>query len=69
MGQIPDIIGYPLDAALLICRASGYETEIMVTRPVKATPEDNPRVVCFKKVSKNRGVVIVVFEDIKRGGG
>ena len=69
MDQVPDIIGYPLDAALLICHASGYEAEIMVARPVKAIPEGNPRAVCFNKVSKNRGVVIVVFEDRRRGGG
>lgn len=69
MDQMPDIIGYPLDKALIICESSGYEVEIVVTRPVKAIPEDNPRVVRFNKVSKNRGVVTVVFEDIGRGGG
>ncbi|MDD2553330.1 MAG: hypothetical protein PHP51_01990 [Desulfotomaculaceae bacterium] len=72
MDHIPDIIGYPLDEALRICQASGYEVEIMVTRPVKAIPEGNPtspRAVSFNKVSKNRGEVIVVFEDRGRGGG
>ncbi|MDD4335495.1 MAG: hypothetical protein PHY77_07800, partial [Desulfotomaculaceae bacterium] len=63
MDQTLDIIGYPLDAALHICKAAGYEIEIMVTRPIRAIPEGNPRVVCFNKVSKNRGVVIVVLED------
>lgn len=69
MDELPDIIGYPLDEALVICDSSGYEVEIVVTRPVKAIPEEKPRVVRFNKVSKNRGVVIVVFEDIGRGGG
>lgn len=69
MEQIPDITGYPLDEALAIYESAGYEVEIVVTRPVKAIPEDKPRVVRFNKVSKNRGVVTVVFEDIGRGGG
>lgn len=69
MGQIPDIIGYPLEEALKIIESSGYEVEIVVTRPVKATTEVNPRVVRFNVVSTNRGVVTVAFEDIVRGGG
>ena len=69
MSQIPDVIGYPLDEALRICRSAGYEVEIVVARPVKAIPEDKPRVVRFDQVSGNKGVVIVVFEDGGRGGG
>ncbi|NLJ75655.1 MAG: hypothetical protein GX325_00120 [Peptococcaceae bacterium] len=69
MEQVPDIIGYPLDVALSMLQASGYEAEIMVTRPIKAICKGSPRAVCFKKVSKYRGVVIVVFEDRGRGGG
>lgn len=69
MEQVPDIIGYPLDVALSMLQASGYEAEVMVTRPIKAIDKGSPRAVCFKKVSKNRGVVIVVFEDRGRGGG
>ncbi|MFX4260897.1 hypothetical protein ACOBQJ_01725 [Pelotomaculum propionicicum] len=69
MDQLPDIIGYPLAEALQICESSGYEIEIVVTRPVKATTEENPRVVRFNVVSTNKGVVTVAFEDIVRGGG
>jgi hypothetical protein len=69
MDEMPDIIGYPLDKALVICKASGYDVEIMVARPVRAIPEERPRVVRFNKVSKNKGVVTVMFEDIGRGGG
>ena len=69
MDELPDIIGYPLDKALNICKASGYNVEIAIARPVKAIDEEKPRVVRFNKVSKNKGVVTVVFEDIGRGGG
>jgi hypothetical protein len=69
MDELPDIIGYPLDEALNICKKSGYNVEITIARPVKAIDEEKPRVVRFNKVSKNKGVVTVVFEDIGRGGG
>jgi hypothetical protein len=69
MDKLPDIIGYPLDKALDICSSLGYDVEIVVARPVRAIPEEKPRVVRFNQVSKNRGVVTVVFEDIGRGGG
>jgi hypothetical protein len=69
MDELPDIIGYPLDKALNICKTSGYNVEIEIARPVKAIDEKKPRVVRFNKVSKNKGVVTVVFEDIGRGGG
>jgi hypothetical protein len=69
MDELPDIIGYPLDEALNICKMSGYNVEIRIARPVKAIDEEKPRAVRFNKVSKNKGVVTVVFEDIGRGGG
>jgi hypothetical protein len=69
MDEIPDIIGYPLDKALIICNAAGYDVEIMVARPDRAIPEERPRVVRFNKVSKNKGVVTVMFEALGRGGG
>jgi len=69
MAELPDIIGFTLDKALEICKEQGYEIEVMVTRPVKARQEGIPRIVRFNEVSKDRGVVTVVFEDIGRGGG
>ena len=69
MDELPDIIGYPLDEALVICKTAGYDVEIVIARPVRALPEERPRVIRFDKVSKNKGVVTVMFEDIGRGGG
>lgn len=69
MAQLPDIIGFTLDKALEICKERGYKIEVVVTRPVKASQEGIARVVRFNEVSKDRGVVTVVFEDIGRGGG
>jgi hypothetical protein len=69
MDELPDVIGCPLDEALGICKALGFDVEIMVARPVRAIPEERSRVVRFNVVSKNKGVVTVMFEDIGRGGG
>ncbi len=63
MEKLPDIVGFPLEAALEKCRNMGYEVEITVTRPVKVIPEKLPRAVRFDQVSKYRGVVTVVFEE------
>lgn len=69
MDKMPDVIGLPLSDAIEVCRSSGCEVEIVLTRPVKALPEINPRVVRFNRVSRDKGVLTVVYEDVGRGGG
>ncbi len=62
MRDLPDVVGFYLNDALEICKACGYEVEILLTRPTKAQPEGKPRVVRFGRVSDNEGVLTVVFE-------
>lgn len=69
MEKLPDVVGMPQDEAIEVCRALGYEVEIIVTRPVKALPEYNPRAVRFSRISRDKGVLTVVYEDRGRGGG
>lgn len=69
MDDLPDIAGFPLNEALEKCKAAGYEVDVLYTRPVKASTEGKPRVVRFNRVSKDKGVLTVVFEDKGRGGG
>lgn len=69
MEEMPDVIGFPLDEALNKWKASGCEADIQITRPVKATSEGPLRVVRFNRISRDKGVLTVVCEDIGRGGG
>jgi|LFRM01.2.fsa_nt_gb ferredoxin len=63
MDKIPDITGFELSKALDLYRASGYEIEIMFTRPYKAQPEGKPRVIRFHRVSNHKWVITVAFEE------
>lgn len=69
MIEPPDVNGFPLDEALERCKTLGFEVEILITRPVKALTEGKPRVARFNRVSKNKVVLTVVFENKERGGG
>jgi hypothetical protein len=69
MAGTPDVAGLPLNEALQICKDAGYEVDIVITRPVKATPGGEQRVVRFNRVSESKGVLTVVCEDKGRGGG
>ncbi len=64
MEEHPNVIGFPLEKALEICKSLGYQVDILITGPVKAASiqKDKPRVVRFNRVSKDKGVVTVVFE-------
>lgn len=63
MDEHPDVAGFPLDKALDVCKSLGFEVDVLITGPVKASIEKGkPRAVRFNRVSKDRGVVTVVFE-------
>ena len=66
MDVVPDITGFELSKALELCKTSGYEIEIMFTRPYKVQPVGKPRVIRFHRVSKNKGVITVAFEENER---
>ncbi|NPV72260.1 MAG: hypothetical protein HPY89_00395 [Pelotomaculum sp.] len=69
MQEAPDVIGFPLYEALEKCSSSGFSVEIVFTMPVETLPAGEPRVVRFNKVSNNKMVLTVVFENRERGGG
>lgn len=69
MESMPDIIGYELDEALKICRDRGCQVEIVFTQPDKWLPGGKQRVVRFKKVSNNKGVITAANEAVVKGGG
>ena len=66
MDVVPDITGFELSKALELCKTSGYEIEIMFTRPYKVQPVGKPRVIRFHRVSKNKGVITVAFEEKRK---
>ncbi|MCL6560545.1 MAG: hypothetical protein K6U74_17475 [Firmicutes bacterium] len=69
MPQEPDIAGFPLEEAFKRLEALGWGYEVVVTRPVKGNAGGEPRVVRFNRLSKDKGVLTVVFEDKGKGGG
>ncbi|OPY59069.1 MAG: hypothetical protein A4E55_00438 [Pelotomaculum sp. PtaU1.Bin035] len=69
MDGYPDVAGLPLSEAIEQCKALGFEVDIVITRPVRDVPGGKLRAVRFNIVSKNNGVLTVVVEDTRKGGG
>ncbi|AEF94365.1 hypothetical protein Desca_1510 [Desulfotomaculum nigrificans CO-1-SRB] len=65
---IPDVLGYILDDAKSLLENSGYEVDVVMTKPPRSNPGGTKRVVKVKTSSSGKVVLTVVCEETGKGG-
>lgn len=65
-GQAPDVLAWRLPEALALCRQLGWEVEVKLTAPPWKKPGGPERVLLFRVIAPQKGVLTVACEDEKK---